>query len=256
MKMRILSAALKLCLMPFTQPADSAGVTVYASEITQMLNNIQLGAQYLKQVQMVLNEIKMLEQWAKSLKELDSSRVEAILRGQFGISSMDELNEIIRNSQSLANTLDELRGDVVTINYEQQIAASTMQRLRDRGYTVSADDYVGAIHALSREQVGGYADRYKRFSDSLQSAQHHISRASQLASEAPAIQGQVEGLAALNAGHAQMQVQLAELSGTLAATGQLSAMEASRDESQRLRDEAQNKGQVDAIIYLLRGHTQ
>lgn len=252
MKMKILSAALALSLIPSWTNVQAAGVTVFASEVTQILNNIELVMQYLEQVKMVRNQLKELDHWKQTLEGMDAGRVEGILKDRFGLSSMDEFRGMLTTSSLLSETLDELREDMLTINYEQGIAAATIERLRERGYNVGTNDYVAAMYALSKEQAEGYGDRYQRFGDSLKSAQGHIARARQLADEAPQLQGEVEGLAALNAGHAQMQVQLAELTTVMATTGQLQAMEASREEPQRLRDEANRQGSIGALRAMLR----
>jgi P-type conjugative transfer protein TrbJ len=252
MKTKILSAALLMSMVPAWNAPQAAGVTVYASEVTQILNNVELVMQYLEQVKMVRNQLKELDHWKQTLERMDAGRVEGILKNRFGMSSMDEFRSMLTTSSMLSETLDELREDMVTINYEQGVAAHTIQRLRERGHNVTTGDYVSAMYALSKEQAEGYGDRYERFGDSLKSAQGHIARARRLADEAPVLQGEVEGLAALNAGHAQMQVQLAELTTVMATTGQLQAMEASREEPQRLREEANREGSIAAIRGMLR----
>lgn len=252
MKTKILAVTLAFSLFPSVTDVRAAGVTVYASEITQILNNVELVMQYIEQVKMVQNQLKMLDHWKQTLEGMDAGRVEGILRDRFGLNSMDEFRGMLTTSSLLSDTLDELRQDMVTINYEQGIAAATIQRLRERGHNVNTGDYVAAMYALSKEQAEGYGDRYQRFGDSLKSAQGHIARARRLADEAPQLKGEVEGLAALNAGHAQMQVQLAELTTVMATTGQLQAMEASREEPQRLREEASREGSIGALRAMLR----
>jgi hypothetical protein len=242
------------------QPRDAAGAggpMPFATEVTQLLNNVVLLQQYAEQVRMVVAQLQELQQWAQNLKQLSPTRVLQIIRDQFGITSIEELNQMLGVSYELASTLQMLQRDVTTITYEYDLAASTIQRLNRMGYQITPGDYATAMFALSHERSEHYGERIKRFKEAHQSAQRHLMRANALITEAPQIAGTVEGLAALNAGNAQMQVQLAQIGAMLATQGEIMAMEASRNEAMRMSEEQRARGAVDAIKRMIaRGEEQ
>jgi DNA-binding transcriptional regulator YdaS (Cro superfamily) len=223
----------------------------FATEITQLMNNGVMLRQYAEQVRMVVAQLQELQQWAQNLKQLSPTRVLQIIRDQFGITSIEELNQMLGVSYELASTLEMLQRDVTTISYEYDLAASTIQRLNRMGYQITPGDYATAMFALSHERSEHYGERIKRFKEAHQSAQRHLMRANALISEAPQITGTVEGLAALNAGNAQMQVQLAQIAALLAAQGEVTTMDVARREVEQMQHEQMTEGAVMVMKSLL-----
>lgn len=238
-----ITCALAVGLHPRT--AESAGGPMpFATEITQLMNNAVMLQQYAEQIRMVTAQLTELQRWATNLQNLSPDRVLGILRDQFGFTSMQELNQLLAVSSNLANTLEMLQVDVTTISYEYDLAASTIQRLNQRGYQITPGDYATAMFALSHERSDHYGQRIQQFTKAHASAARHIERAEKLIDEAPQIKGTVEGLAALSAGNAQMQVQLAQITALLAAQGEVAAMDVSRREAQQMQQEQMNEGAV------------
>lgn len=246
----ILAAAVVMALGATLHPREAAGAggpMPFATEITQLMNNAVMLQQYARQAQMVVAQLQELQQWATDLKRLSPDRVMQIIKDQFGFTSMQELDGMLGVSYELASTLEMLQLDVTTITYEYDLAASTIQRLNQRGYQITPGDYAKAMFALSHERADHYGDRMEQFKQAHQSAQRHLTRAQALVNEAPQIAGTVEGLAALNAGNAQMQVQLAQIGAMLATQGEVASMEATRNEAMRMREEQRQQGAVNAI---------
>lgn len=243
----ILTTAVILALGVALHPREvrgAGGPAPFATEITQLMNNAVMLRQYAEQVRMVVAQLTELERWATNLQNMSPDRVTGILRDQFGFTSMEELDGLLAVSSELARTLEVLQTDVTTITYEYDLAAATIRRLNERGYQITPGDYATAMFALSHERSEHYGERVQQFTKAHESASRHINRAEALVREAPQIAGTVEGLAALSAGNAQMQVQLAQIAALLAAQGEVAAMDVSRREAQQMQQEQMNEGAV------------
>lgn len=228
--------------------AGSVAGTGGSTEVTQLANHAQLLAQYGKQVQMVATQVKQYQTMLRDLQNMNPQRAMRLLKDKFGLSGFEDVAKLLRATTDLVSTYDSLRQDVRTIQYEFDTAKDVIQRMRAKGYKFGPNEYAAAMHELARQQSEDYGRRYKRFTESVESAKRNIERAERIADEAPQLKGTVEGLAALNVSNAQMLTQLAEVQTTLASIGQIQADIAARD----ARREANENAGYDVMMRVIK----
>jgi len=85
------------------QPAEAAP-GVFATEITQLANKLQLLLSYIRQGEQLANEFQMLEDMIKNTKTLPSQRFMAVM------SDIAQLHSIVQTGQALAYSMANIDG--------------------------------------------------------------------------------------------------------------------------------------------------
>lgn len=124
MKQRILAVVLSIAVSVVSPVAFAGGVVAGATEITQILNNVQLAAQYAEQAQQTVTQVKQYEAMLKNLQQIAPS------------SSVDSQAQKLWNDQNMTQVFKNLQKVVVggqqsaysSQNYEQKF------RQQNKGY--------------------------------------------------------------------------------------------------------------------------
>lgn len=110
--MRVKQLAIVVSLVCIAAPAGSTGLIAGATEITQVLNNIQLVLGYIESVQQTVTQLKQYEAMLKNLKTITpSSMLDAQAQGLWNAAGMDQtflkLRHTIVDGQSLSYSLSQ-----------------------------------------------------------------------------------------------------------------------------------------------------
>jgi type IV secretion system protein TrbJ len=95
--------ALIISASPCQQPAQAAP-GVFATEITQLANKLQLLLSYIRQGEQLANELQMLQDMIRNSKTLPSQRFTAIM------SDIAQLHSIVQTGQALAYSMANIDG--------------------------------------------------------------------------------------------------------------------------------------------------
>jgi|HigsolmetaAR201D_1030396.scaffolds.fasta_scaffold02836_10 hypothetical protein len=231
----------------------NATSVIGATEPTQIMNNVELVAQYEKQVQMVLNQVKQYQATLQQLQQLNPDALKTMLKGVVG----EDVGEYVLNTSQAAMELEEelstIQEAMHTIYQEGRIASDVMRHLQGRGRSISGGDYVALMKALAEENQATYGKRVKQFTRSLEESRSAMRRVEAIAATAPQITGDVQGLQALIQSQAVVSGQLAGIHKAVIETGMMNA-DAARTLASEMNDRrVQELQQRQATEYLLYG---
>jgi len=206
-RVSILSMVIVLTL---AQPlASVSAAPPPATEITQIMNNVQLFSSYREQIQQTLQQVRIYQQALKDLRQLSPQRLAEMGLDAAGLDVGDDVRNIASVVDEVGNTLGTLNDAMYLIQGEGVIAADTISLLRQRGITISDQDYFGSYALLARRRQDTYGRRYNALMQAAKSAESDIDRVNKLAATAPQLQTSVEGFGALLQSNAVMSSQLA-----------------------------------------------
>lgn len=103
-KTQVVIVAIALTVMPFVNPPEVHAGGVFATEITQILNHIELIQQYVEQVQMVANDLLRYQEMLKQ-GVLDINQIFGPIQQDLNL-----LGQTVQGGQSLAYSLGNLDG--------------------------------------------------------------------------------------------------------------------------------------------------
>lgn len=226
------------------QPARSSAIWG-ATEWTQIANNIELVMQYKEMVEQTITQVRQYEAQLKSLRQLDASRLEGMLRGVGGVRAGEEVLAAMRDSTMLHENLRSLAGNMEVLLREGRNAVEVAKVLRSKGYEVNPDDYIGMMRQLASIQQDSYAERLEALDRAASDAQHDIERMEHIASMSKEIETHVEGFGALLQSNAVMSSQLAGLRQTMSAAATMST-----ETARMLADEAAKRKESEKRVEL------
>jgi len=224
MKLRIalsIALGLSVIVVPSTQNARAAAVWG-ATEWTQIANNIELVLQYKEMVEQTITQVRQYETQLKTLRQMDSNKLEGMLKGVGGVRAGTEVLQALADSQEVHDRLASLNANMDLLASQGRDAMSVAEHLRSKGHNVNPRDYVGMIRALSREQNSVYARRLETIDKAASAAQSDIERVNQIAKMAPEIETHVEGFGALIQTNAIMSSQLGGLRESMSTAAAMS----------------------------------
>lgn len=219
-------------LVSSPRPVHSSAVWG-ATEWTQIANNLELVFQYKEMVEQTITQVRQYEAQLKSLRQLDSGRLDGMLQGVGGVRAGEEVLRALNESTQVNERLRSLAGNMDVLAREGRNAVEVAQVLRERGYEVNPDDYIGMMRQLAEVEQDTYAERLEALDRAAADAQHDIERVNQIAALSPEIETHVEGFGALLQSNAVMAAQLSGLRQTMS-----SAAIANTEAAQALADEA------------------
>lgn len=201
--------ALALAIGVVANPAPVAATSVIGStEPTQIANNIELVAQYIKQIQQYQTQIQQYQAQLKSLRQLDASKLEAMLKGMGGSTNAQSLERTYRETVAMNGRLQSLASNMEKLYREGKVAVDVIGQLRAMGKNISGGDYIGMMKKLGELQQEEYGERIKTINRAAEDARSDIKRVQQIAEQSKDIQTHVEGLQGLMQTNAIMSGQL------------------------------------------------
>jgi len=198
----VLAATLPLV---FAGQVQASGMVAGATEPTQLMNNFQLAASHLKQVQSVAkqaqqyaNQVKRLQNQVQMLQRLDLSKVNGLLKGmKIGSDIAGDLSKRHEVSTEITETLSSLSNNLSSVYREGYVAANVMDSLHKAGHKISGDDYIGAMNALAHMRVDTYGKRMEHVKKASEAAQSDAENLKRIAAIHPEITGEMEGIQVL-----------------------------------------------------------
>lgn len=227
-KMKKLAVAVMIAAAVAAVPSTvSAGAMAGgSSEVTQIMNNVQLVLSYAKQVNMVSQQVKTYQAQLKQLKQLDPKKASDLLKGVQGVAAGVDIVKRINAIDELDGTLQGLSDKMNSLGREGKIAASTIDMLAQKGHKLDLDDYLGMMKALSDTKQAAYGERLKMLNSVAKDAQSDIERVNKIAAANAGIESDVQGFQAMLQSNAVMVSQLASLRGQLASSEKMSIEQA------------------------------
>lgn len=233
MKATALAASLACVLGVFVQPALAGSVAGFggATEVTQLMNNAQLGASYLQEVETALNSARqyklMIDQLRRNpagfaTRMLDSDIQRHLANADSAVEMVDRLTSLRDNTRRVYDELDR--------------SGRTIETMNGQGYEVTPSEYLGMVSQLAKDKRGYWDERVEDFRDSAARAQDDIDSVNRIVEEAEGIETEIDGLQNVVSSNAVISRQLAGL--TLAINEQMSviASEKAEEADARLRE--------------------
>lgn len=236
-RLGVLSCAVALAL-GCGAPVIAGGPIGGSTEITQLMNNVQLMNSYAKQVKGVLTQVQQYKATLLALRQLSPARLAAMGLDSAGISVGSDVIDSIQTLNELNTTISDLDRSMDVLSYEGGIAIDTIERMRSRGISIGPNDYAELFGELSRERSDVYGARYERLNQAVINSQSDIERMNAIAATAPEIATNVEGFGALVQSNAVMVGQLGGLRQTLAQNGIAANAAAKSADAQEARQKA------------------
>lgn len=190
-----------------------------STEITQILNNVQLVMGYQKQVEGVLNEVRQYQTMLQTMKGMDGDKLKGILKTKAGEIAGAEVLRQIKEAEEVNSRLTNINSNMDTVLREGQVAADVMGKLRAAGYEVKSGDYIAGMKALAKMRQGAYQDRIQRYESALDDSAKDIERVEAIAANSAGITTHVQGFQALSQSNAIMVSQLAGMRQLYASAG-------------------------------------
>ena len=173
--------------------------------------------QYKEMVEQTITQVRQYEAQLKSLRQLDGDRLEAMLRGVDGVRAGEDVLRALSESSQVNERLRSLAGNMEVLIREGRNAVEVAKMLRDRGFSVNPDDYIGMMRQLAQVEQDTYAERLETLDRAAEDAQHDIERVNQIAALSKEIETHVEGFGALLQSSAVISSQLSGLRQTMSA---------------------------------------
>lgn len=257
LKTALLTSAITVAMGMVAVPANAGTVAGFggSTEITQIANQVQLGASFVQDMKRYANELKRYKNQLDQMRKLDPTKLALMMAGVNGIKSTDELEINYKATTGILDSMGDLSKRMDTLVREGGIAVDVIGSLQQSGHKLTPTEYFTSLQQLSKQRQGKYDDRLKALKDASRSALSDIARINKLAASAPTIETQAEGFGSMLQANAVMAGQIANVGQVLYAAEQR-AVEQDRREIAKDDKEAQKDAlkQVWVENYLLGGN--
>ena len=230
---RVASFAVSALAACVPAPAQAGGVGGAAgggsTELTQILNNVELAASVGKQAQMVSNQIlqytTMLNQYATMVENLKN-----LPAGVIG----NVIGPLANTVQTYTNAYNSVKGVYTAVTNVQTMFD---RRVAEIGASnLSPTDYMRNRFLLAQTKGGGYAEQVQTDLRTLEETRIRAQAMKEASNAIPGITGNVQGLQLLNTQTNQMVGELMDLKQAVVRQGMLTFQQA----------EDREKGKADA----------
>jgi len=233
MKIAALTVSIALGLGFASHAAHAGSVAGFggSTEITQLMNNAQLGASYLQEVETALNSARqyrfMVEQIRRNpagfaTRMLDSDIQRHLANADLAIEMVDRLTSLRDNTRRVYDELDR--------------SAQTIGALNGEGFDITPDEYFGMVSTLAKDERGYWDDRVDAFQKSAARAQEDIDRVNRITEEAEGIETEIDGLQNVVSSNAVISGQLAGMTLALNEKLAMDAAEKSKEADAQMRE--------------------
>lgn len=234
-RVKALACGLALALSTaMVAPGAGATAVVGATEPTQILNHIELIAQYEKQLQQAMTQVQMyvaLEQQLKNLPNNARNQINGVRGSMSGVASGN-----LASAQQLLAAMQMSQQSLPNIQAQAQNAYSTITYLQARGVNMSPSQYELGMAALAQQHADTYGQVLKNYQQSVAQQQQASQQIQAIAASAPQITSSVGGLQAVVQSNAVLSQQLSNIGSTLTQQGVVQAQQA-KDEAEKSASE-------------------
>ncbi len=237
-RIKALACGLALALsVSMVAPNARATAVVGATEPTQILNHVELIAQYQKQLQQAITQVQMYIALKQQLQALPGNAANSLRSAKNGLSGggMDTLNA----AQSMLGALQQSQASMGTIGSEAQNAYQTLNILQAQGHGMTVQQYEQGMAVLAQRHADTYGVRMQAYQQAIQNERAASAEMDRFNTAAPKISSEVGGLTAVVQSNAVLGQQLANINSTLVnasvVSTQSAADSAHRDSDQRAR---------------------
>ena len=223
MKLKIVTAALAASFIFSAQPANAGGMTGGATEVTQMMNNIELMFQSVQDAENLLTTINQYTTMLQNLQQLPAQVVSQTLGENFG-----ELGKKIETFQKVAMVVSQVQQSSLALGNALKTASNAADKLNmtPAQFAKIAIDQAQNQNTYFQEQIrtaSNAAESVQRDSKALQAVANEIGSSG--AGDAGIVRavGNLTQSSIINAQIAsEVKAQLAQLSQMEAVKGQAS----------------------------------
>lgn len=228
------------------KPAQSSAVWG-ATEWTQIANNLELVMQYKEMVEQTITQVRQYEAQLKALRQLDKGKLQDMLKGVGGLETGEEVLRALSESEMVHERLRSLSGNMEVLVREGRNAVEVAKTLRERGFDVNPDDYIGMMRMLAKVEQDTYGERLESLDKAAQDAQHDIERVQKIAALSEQIETHVEGFGALLQSSAIVSSQLSGLRQTMSVAASMSTETARMLAEQAAERKVENRRREDWV---------
>jgi type IV secretion system protein TrbJ len=208
-----------LCVASISADAGTVAGTGGATEVTQLLNNVQLVQIAASDVQSVRNTLQTMLYLKQTLAQMDPGTISQMM----GIP----LNQV----QTLIKLDGQLGGLMDSENNVAGILNNTVTGSQAANMTPS--QYL-QVRANQAQQLGGvYSQSFNNDRQQMSSLQTQLQSVQQTISSTPGITSEVQGLQQLSTENGQIQAQLITLTEAVTKANALAAMKGQQDQAQQ-----------------------
>lgn len=238
--------------LPFmVPPVAHATAVIGATEPTQIMNHIELIAQYEKQVQQAITEMNSyiaLQQQLKDLPQNARAQIEGV-GNSYGNANASQL----ASAQQLLDALQRSQASVGTIQTQAQNAYGTLNMLQAQGHGMTLPQYEQGMAVLAQQHADTYGVVVGNYKNAVAEQQQSAAEIQRITQAEPQITSSVGGLKAVVQSNAVLSQQLANVSANLAVQGGVTAG-AAQLQAQEIADQRQQRACGQAMAsYLLGG---
>lgn len=197
MKRTIVAAAIALSLVGQSVQAGTVAGFGGATEVTQIMNNVQLVMSYVEQVETALYSAKQYKLMLDQIKRNPADFAKTMLKGR--------VEDHLRNADSAVALIDALEGlhrRQGGILDEMIRAYSTMSEMGRMGYEMDLSTYQDAMSELARQRGGEYERRYTQYRENLAGAQKDIEEINRIVAASESMTTEIQGLQSVVASNA------------------------------------------------------
>lgn len=243
MKPFVLAGAIAACLVAgqaFGGAMYSTAVG-YATEPTQILNHIELVAQYQKQIQQAETGLQSYMALQQQLRNLPGTVRGQLLGIQDSIGSGGYAN--LDAAQRMLTTLQRTQDVLPTIQNASQHAYATINALQAAGHGITTYQYELGMATLAQEHANTYGVQLQQYQQANATIRTNMQKMQSIAKAAPQITSTVGGMQALLQSNAVLGTQLASINTSLNRALILQTQQAKDTAQQQADGEAESKEQ-------------
>jgi P-type conjugative transfer protein TrbJ len=234
-RLAALACGLALALsVSVVTPNACATAVIGATEPTQILNHIELIAQYEKQLQQAMTQVQMyvaLEQQLKNLPNSARNEIDGVRGSMSGVASGN-----LASAQQMLAAMQMSQQSLPNIQAQAQNAYNTITYLQARGVNMTPAQYELGMAALAQKHADTYGQVLRNYQQSVAQQQEASRQIQAIAASAPQITSSVGGLQAVVQSNAVLSQQLSNISSSLVQQGAVQAQQA-KDEAEKSANE-------------------
>ncbi|MEY2152279.1 hypothetical protein AB7849_15345 [Rhodanobacter sp. 115] len=232
------AAIITVAIALSAQPSAQATAVIGATEPTQILNNIELVAQYQNDVDRALTQVRQYTALAQQLKNMPDSVKQQLGYSAEQLKNFNDFN--ISDAMQLQSALEQSRQATSVIKQADGDAYKTLGVLKAQGTNMTVEQYESGMAVLAQEHADTYGKELASYKQAISDQQQASEQIAQIDQNAPNITSEVGGLQSVIHTNAILSRQLATINTTLSKNAMVTAQSA-QDAASKIADERLNK---------------
>lgn len=222
----MVTAALSLAV---PMPASATSV-VGATEPTQILNHVELLAQYQNDVQRALTQVR---QYTALVQQLQNMPDEVKSQLGYTVQQLKNFSDFnINDGLQLQSALQQSSQSISTIQSAEGEAYKTLGVLQAQGVNMTVEQYESGMAVLAQQHANTYGKEIASYQQAIQNQQQASTQIAQIAQNAPNISSEVGGLQSVIHTNVILSRQLSDINTTLSKNSMVTAQSAQDAASQ------------------------